>query len=600
MIEEKFINDIDIEKSGTDKNIDGNIDGNINGDTESVKAIYIKENFTQKRQKSCLSTCTIQRRSGKIWNHDNEQRNLLGRSSSDIGVKYRSNTFTTLSASSDTDSLLTIEMQETLESEKILDSSDKLSEGSDNLLNEAPDSSNSLVSDSSNSLVSESLNTLKRSKRYRHQPIRHIFKEKVYKEFPWESLQEKDNLLSKEEFHKNENFMKNNFEKKKAIKFKSVLSIIEEISKSTSELLNTGLQYVEMPNSLYESSITESEKSIDIPFPSPTITLQQGENIYGNEEIEEQPNRTSLFRRSIFGGYIPENNFQSIKLALKEIVQDNKKLREKKGLSDKHMQYSSVENGSTNNLINSNISVLAQNDLKSNKLSKVNKEHQNNHTFMNRFSESRLSLQETSNLNNSFEFLLENYKNYKLTTIKGSPDSTFALNIQKDVDGKSISKEKNIKNISFEAKRIANNENIRPNDDSLFNLKNSNKISRNYNYNDSSILDFNQVNKQTNPEDFSSIDSCNNTYPIHTEQFNENEGSDLNSDKLSSWLLSVKNKYQNIDLEKICDICNSTDLDSKHSSQMENNQIINIFSFSKLGNKSSFIVKKTFNSFKKK
>lgn len=579
-------------KESMEEGIDG---GNISRNIGSLKEIYVDENFMKTSIKASTLSCSIQRRSGKIWNHDSEQKSLAATPSNDMQIKYESGMPMTFSGSSDTESLLTIERQETLDSDKILDSLDGLSERSDTLLDNTQDLSNSLVSDP--------LNALKKPKSYRRQPIRHIFKEKVYKEFPWESFQEKYNLLSKEEFHRSENSVKNNLEKKKPIKFKSFLSIIEEISKSTSELsnANTDLRYVEMPASFYEGSIAGSDKSIDTPFPSPTISLQQKENIYGNEEIEEElSNRASLFRRSIFGGYIPEGNFQSIRSTLKEIAQHNKELRRKKGLSNMHIQNSSVENGSTNNLINSNISNSAKNDLKSDKFSKVNKKSQNNSTFTNKFSEFRQSLQETSNLNSSFESLLESYKNSKSEAIKRDSNSTFTSNVEKDIDGKSISREKNTKNISFETKRTENNENISPGDNSLFNSENSNKIDKNYNCNNANILNFDQVNKQMNLGNLSSVNSCNKGYPTHTEQFNEDKGFDLNSNRLSSWLLYVKNKYQNINLEKTHDVSNSTDIDAKHTSQVENNQIIDMFSFSKLGNKSFFTVKRTLNSLKKK
>ncbi|KTW30317.1 hypothetical protein T552_00790 [Pneumocystis carinii B80] len=136
------------------------------------------------------------------------------------------------------------------------------------------------------------------------------------------------------------------------------------------------------------------------------------------------------------------------------------------------------------------------NGFKFNRLLEVNKRNQNNYSHINNFSEDRISLKEISNLNNYLESLIRDDRNSKLIIIKKK-----SLN-----------------------SRIAKNENIRSNDDSLFNSKNFDKISKNYNYNNARISNFNKVDKKIDLEDFSHVNSCN-TYSTYIKQSNEDRES---------------------------------------------------------------------------
>ncbi|KAG5438923.1 hypothetical protein PCANB_002253 [Pneumocystis canis] len=381
----------------------------------------------------------------------------------------------------------------------------------------------------------------------------------------------------------------------KHFKLTSVSSIVKKISEINidDQLASTPLlQIPKTPaSSFYSDSVYDSGKSFSTPN---MLFLGKTENTFENQkelEIfgEEISNRISSFEKNISRNDILKHKFGNDKSSLKEIIQYNKDLEKQKTDSFSYQyMYQFPKKDNTENELSIKSPINKKNIFMklAKKLPSVSRNIKFNHSlhfrkenkmdepfYPNRYYESRTSLQETFNINNS----VRSYLNNKAQIPLDVNDGKYAF-----LKGKIT---KNTSPYLYGAKRMTNNENFKPNNDKLFNTNHSSystifsdKTNKNYNANTLNfhntrkhISDNSFVKKSYNNSSYTQfIDTVNINGYSQIEQFNNDYKTDYNSNDLSSWLLSIKDKYQENDtLETSKDKENGVNSEKFLSKQLE-------------------------------
>ncbi|KAG4305930.1 hypothetical protein PORY_000840 [Pneumocystis oryctolagi] len=430
------------------------------------------------------------------------------------------------------------------------------------------------------------------------------------------------------------------------LKSTTVFSIVKEISKI--DAADLSLDTLKAPKTSSSFCIdldcsSESPVHKESPFSAPALlSSQRKENncedknkdgVFGKDIL----NNSSSFRRSVFGNYSSEKSFENIKSSLKEIIQHNKE--SKKSIESfssdsyiyshseknnrKHDSFIKFPENTKDNLFSDFIKrpVSVYNNFKFSNL--LYKESQDNPA-----SDLDKSFKSEDSFNMNSFIKSETQDNIFQERLTDKRLSFVASKFMKSLDDKKhfIFKEKNIKNVfsrSHNEKQVENDENLRP-DDIKFNITNSNysrtfsETNKNYN---TGILSSNNENKNLTLKSLCTMNSYNNNslrtkskdminINRYSQVLSQNNRANYDSNDMTSWLLSMKDKYQNIKIEH--EICDSPELftysDSEYSStprltytpRLESNSDFDTFSFSKFGNKSFDTVKKTLASLKKK
>ncbi|CCJ29892.1 unnamed protein product [Pneumocystis jirovecii] len=424
-------------------------------------------------------------------------------------------------------------------------------------------------------------------------------------------------------------------------KLTTILSIVKEMSKTnTADLsLNTLQDQVsKISGPSLVSPEKQSKSSRTSPFSMSSLSQRKKGGRFKDLEKEffekNASNKGTLFRRSIFGSYVVEDTFEDIRSSLKDIIQHSKSFnKELEDVPRPCLDRFSKNNTGNETFIKSFIGgknsyikdfvkrpLSVYDSFKFNNPLCISKDDQIN-SASDKSSDHRVSLQETSNINNSIDSKSE-VKSQERQTMHRKLASLVSLKFLKDADDEKpvLSKGKIMKNSQRHTcltKRVINDENLRPEDKTLSDTANANysrndsKVNENCNTNN---LNFNNPDKQAVSES-SFKNSYDNSHHIHsddatnsdkcsvqTNNFVRNHESDYDSNKIEHKTQDLSYLSTNLEPTHSSTSQSVPQLmpQSMHTSLLEDDLDVNTFSFSKFGNVSFDTVKKTIASLKKK
>ncbi|KAG5513984.1 hypothetical protein PMAC_000606 [Pneumocystis sp. 'macacae'] len=237
-------------------------------------------------------------------------------------------------------------------------------------------------------------------------------------------------------------------------KLTTILSIVKEMSKTnTADLSLSALQ--NQISKISKSSPNGSEKHSRFSKVSSFSTSSLSQKKKKSKDLEQEffeknaSSKAALFRRSIFGNYIMENTFDDIKSSLKDIIRHSKSFNKEfedipspcldrfpKRNDTQHETFIKSLMGVKNNYFKDFVKrpLSVYDSFKFSIPLSVSKEDQVNSSFFSdKSSDHKISLQETSNINNSIESKVET-KLQERQTMHKKLASLVSLKFLKDVD----------------------------------------------------------------------------------------------------------------------------------------------------------------------